>query len=321
MEAPVNGTPLTRSEAADPERFTRLQALVLDGVRSAHSRRAYAKGLEDFFSWYGREPRAGFTRATVQAYRAWLETAGLAPSTINVRLAAVRKLASEAAENGLLETDVAGGILRLKGVRSRGVRMGNWLTLQQTEELLGAPDGLSLKGKRDRAMLALLAGCGLRRSELIALTLDRLQQREGRWVIVDLVGKGSRLRTVPVPGWVKTFIDDWTTAAAVGEGRVFRAVNKAGAVGGQITEKAVWWIVQEYAAQIGVERIGPHDLRRTCAKLCRAAGGDLEQIQFLLGHASIQTTERYLGSRQDLAEAVNDRVVFTAAQRKQPFSS
>jgi integrase len=74
-----------------------------------------------------------------------------------------------------------------------------------------------------------------------------------------------------------------------------------------LRERMIWHIVTKYARQTGlVDKLAPHDMRRTCAKLCRAAGGDLEQIQFLLGHASIQTTERYLGSRQNLKEAVND---------------
>jgi len=68
----------------------------------------------------------------------------------------------------------------------------------------------------------------------------------------------------------------------------------------------VWVVVEQAAREIGIERFGAHDLRRTCAKLCRKADGDLKQIKFLLGHASIQTTERYLGSEQEIAVAVND---------------
>ncbi len=90
---------------------------------------------------------------------------------------------------------------------------------------------------------------------------------------------------------------------------MFRAVNKGGRIYGEgLTANVIWSVVQAYAAQLGVPRLAPHDLRRTCAKLCRAAGGDLEQIQLLLGHASIQTTERYLGTRQNLIQAVNDHL-------------
>jgi integrase/recombinase XerD len=72
--------------------------------------------------------------------------------------------------------------------------------------------------------------------------------------------------------------------------------------------KVVWQMLRQYAAETGFPGIAPHDLRRTCAKLCRSAGGELEQIQLLLGHASIQTTERYLGTRQDLVHAPNDAI-------------
>jgi len=97
--------------------------------------------------------------------------------------------------------------------------------------------------------------------------------------------------------------------AAISEGKVFRKVNKAGRVWGDgISEKVIWHVVKQSAKAIGVENLAPHDLRRTCARLCHSAGGELEQIQFLLGHLSIQTTERYLGCKQRIRQAVNDRI-------------
>jgi integrase len=169
---------------------------------------------------------------------------------------------------------------------------------------LALPDPATLKGKSDRAILGLLLGCGLRRDELVRPTIEEIQQREGRWVIIDILGKGRRRRTIPVPSWVKVWIDEWMVAADVADGCVFRAINKGGRVYGTgLTANIVWSIVRGYANAIGVPQLVPHDLRRTCAKLCRAAGGDLEQIQLLLGHASIATTERYLESRLDLTNA------------------
>jgi integrase len=112
-----------------------------------------------------------------------------------------------------------------------------------------------------------------------------------------------------MPTWVKMAIDAWTSAAAVAEGYVFRPVNRADrTVADHLGEKVVWQMLQQYAEAIGVPGLAPHDARRTCAKLCRAAGGELEQIQLLLGHASVQTTERYLGTRQDLMHAPNDGI-------------
>src|SRR3954451_16211497 len=166
-----------------------LKSLVLDSVSSPITRRVYNLGLDEFFAWYNQEPRSGFTKATVSAWRVALEARGLGAVSINVRITAVRKLAVEAADNGLLAPELASGIVRVKGVASKGVRVGNWLTVRQAQTLLNAPDTSTTKGLRDRAILAVLLGCGLRRSEVAALMARHVQQREGRWCIVDLVGK------------------------------------------------------------------------------------------------------------------------------------
>jgi integrase len=126
---------------------------------------------------------------------------------------------------------------------------------------------------------------------------------------VDLFGKHGRVRTVPVPVWVKVAIDAWAALAGVTAKYVFRPVNRGDqTVGERLSEKVVWQLLRPYATAAGVPGIAPHDCRRTAAKLCRAAGGELEQIQLLLGHASVQTTERYLGTKQDLVNAPNDGI-------------
>jgi site-specific recombinase XerD len=75
-----------------------------------------------------------------------------------------------------------------------------------------------------------------------------------------------------------------------------------------VTQNVVWYVVKKCAERAGIDRLAPHDLRRSCARLCHSAGGELEQIQFLLGHISVQTTERYVGCKQQLNKAVNDRI-------------
>ena len=114
----------------------------------------------------------------------------------------MRKLAVEAADNGLLAPELAAGIARVKSAKAKGVRVGNWLSIQQAQTLLSAPDVSTKRGLRDRAMVAVLLGCGLRRSEVAGPTLRHIQQRDNRWCIVDLVGKHGRVRTVPMPTWV-----------------------------------------------------------------------------------------------------------------------
>ena len=282
---------------------------VLNSLRSPESKRGYRHAIEEFIHWYCSEPRLSFNKVVVTRYRIYLEDRRLAPGTINGRLAAVRRLAYEAADAGLLSPELAASIRRVKGVRKLGVKLGNWLTAEQARQFLHAPSADSLKGKRDRAMLAILLGCRLRRRELSDLDFAHLQRRDDHWAIVDLVGKGGHIRTVPVPDWVKAAIDLWIKAAGISCGRLFRRVCRAGKCwGDKVTERVVWHVVKDYAKMLGLNQVAPHDLRRSCAKLCHAAGGELEQIQFLLGHVSVQTTERYLGCKQRITGAVNDRI-------------
>jgi site-specific recombinase XerD len=285
------------------------KAAVLVSLRSPESQRSYRRSIDDFVRWYCSEPRLSFNKTVVTRFRIHLEDQQLAPGTINVRLAAVRRLAYEAADTGLLSPELAAGIRRVKGSKKLGIRLGNWLTVDEARTLWQLPNTHTLKGIRDRAILAVLLGCGLRRSELIDLNFDHLQRREDHWAIVDLVGKAGHIRTVPMPDWVKGTIDHWLTAAAIRQGKLFRCVCRNGAVWGtEITEKVVWHVVKEYANRLGVSKLAPHDLRRSCARLCHSAGGELEQIQFLLGQVSVQTTEKYLGCKQRLREAVNDQI-------------
>lgn len=285
------------------------KSAVLNSLRSPESKRGYRHAIDEFVQWYCSEPRLSFNKIVVTRYRIFLEDRQLAAGTINGRLAAVRRLAYEAADAGLLSPELAAGIRRVKGVKKLGVRLGNWLTVDESRRLLQSPDSDTLKGKRDRAILAVLLGCGLRRRELADFDFGHLQQREEHWAIVDLVGKGGHIRTVPVPDWVKATVDVWAAAAAISTGKVFRCVCRAGKHWGEgVTERVVWHVVKDYAKKLGFPRLAPHDLRRSCAKLCHSAGGELEQIQFLLGHVSVQTTERYLGCKQRISGAVNDRI-------------
>ena len=282
---------------------------VIVSLRSFESQRSYRHSIDEFVAWYCSAPRLSLNKSVVLRYRLHLEDRHLAAGTINVRLAAVRRLAYEAADSGLLSANLAAGIRRVKGVKKLGCRLGNWLSVEQARVLWQLPDPDTLKGKRDRAIVAVLLGCGLRRRELTELTTEHFQRREEHWAIVDLIGKGGHVRTVPVLTWVKQAVDDWLVAARVADGRLFRRVCRTGTiVGEEMTEKVVWHVVKQYAGRLGVSKLAPHDLRRSCARLCHNAGGELEQIQFLLGHVSVQTTEKYLGCKQRFREAVNDKI-------------
>ncbi len=294
----------SRKRGRSPKKVLRIPDLehskhaVINSLPARASQEGYEYAIDEFISWYCSEPRLAFNRTVVLRYRFFLEQRNLAPSTINVRLAAVRRLAYEAADSGLLSPELAAGIARVKGAKRLGIRIGNWPTADQGKALLQGSRSETRRGKRDYAILAVLLGCGLRRAEIVAIRIEDLQLREEHWVIADLVGKGRHVRTVPMPSWVKSAVDEWASAAGISEGIIFRRINKEGQVWGPgLTSKAIWHVVKSAAKRSGLQNLAPHDLRRTCARLCHLAGGELEQIQFLLGHVSVQTTERYYAQR------------------------
>ena len=196
---------------------------VLNSLGSPASRRVYEYAIDQFIAWYCSEPRLAFNRIVVVRYRLYLESRHLAANTINQQLAAVRRLAHEAADAGLLSPELAAGISRVKGVKQLGFRSGNWLSREQSSQVLKHAWGDTMRAKRDYAMLAMLFGCGFRRSELVGLEFDDIQMRQGHWAVVDLIGKGGHIRTVPIPAWVKSALD--RRAAGVSEGKIFRAVE------------------------------------------------------------------------------------------------
>jgi integrase len=170
-----------------------------------------------------------------------------------------------------------------KGAKSWG-RVG--LVLRQAQTLLNAPDVSSKKGLRDRAMLAVLLGCGLRRSEVAALTLKHVQQRDNRWCIVDRIGKHGRVRTIPMPTWVKVAIDAWTAAAGISEGHVLRPINRGDQVQGErMTENA------EKLARLLVRNFNDADTQREFVRCCMTpcACGRAPPLHASLAPASIRS--------------------------------
>lgn len=310
----------TRDQTAitviDPGALETIAKVVCDSVDSPCTKRAYGRAIKDFITWHTRAGSPELNKATVQAYISELKASGAGAGSINQRLAAIRKLMTEAADNLAMDPVYLTGILRVKGVRKEGKRLGNWLNIAQAEQLVNSPDITTLKGLRDRAILAVLVGCWLRRNEsTTSLTFEQIQQREGRWVIVDLVGKRNKTRSVPMPAWTKAAIDAWAAAAGqalglpdpLSSGAVFRRINKGDRiVSDHMTAQGVYDLVAQYGQTCGVH-IAPHDLRRTGAKLAHKGGAPIEQIQLMLGHSSIKTTEVYLGVQQNLTSAPCDK--------------
>jgi integrase len=271
---------LTVAITAAPPDWRSVASLAVDAVSSAHSKRAYEKALKDFVAWYSAEARPPFSRAVVQQYRSLLEAAGLAPTSINLRLSAIRKLAAEAAENGLLDRSAAQGMVSLKGVRQSGARAGNWLTREQARDLLAQPDLDTMEGKRDRAILAVLLGCALcagassrgwstgtssgATAAGCSSTWWARERGSGRCPSLPL----SRLR--PTPG---------RRRPAYREGPLFRRVRRRKypeETPEALSERMIWHMVMKYARKTGlVDKLGPHeDLRQALPRLRRGAGAD-----------------------------------------------
>ena len=281
-----------------------LVPLVCQAVASPHTRRTYSRALREFLEHSdGQSP---LSRETVLAHLSRMRAAERSPATMNQHLTAIKLLAREARERGCLDHTTTESILSVRGVRQLGVRTGRWLSRIDAQRLINAPEDGTPQGLRDRALLAILVGCGLRRAEAAAVQIEQLQQRENRWLLVDLVGKGMRVRTVPVPGWAYRRISAWLDAAAIVEGPILRPVNKGGRSNGRgMTDAGVWWVVRKYARELDLD-VAPHNLRRTFATLASKGGAPTRQIQKALGHSSEATTERYLGDGLDLENAACD---------------
>lgn len=299
------------------QNYGEIITIVLDSVASQHTKRAYGRSLREFMKWYETLGKPGLTKALVNAYRAQMLENGKSKSAINQALSAIRKLANEAADNGLMDPALAAGIDRVKGVKKQGIRTGNWLTADEAERLINTPihrhksDKLTqLKAIRDQAILSVMFGAALRRSEVAALTWSQIQQRDGRWVILNLEGKHGRVRTIGIPAWVKIALDKWAKASGISlGGRVFRSVKQGHEdhVGESMTDQAIYDVVRNHANHIGLT-IAAHDTRRTAAALALKGGADIREIQQMLGHASIMTTERYLEPIQSLQVTAGDYI-------------
>jgi integrase len=299
----------------DQELARRFMTIVTDAVRSPHTKVAYSHALKHFINWYVKAGMPILSKATIQRYFNELREAGTGPSVINLRRSAIRKLMIEAAENNALDPHLLASILRVKAEEQTGRRLGNWLTYEQAIKRVNSPDITTLKGVRDRAILAVFIGCGLRRNEVAGLTFEHIQMRDGRWVIVDIVGKRNKLRSVAIPTWAKVAIDAWADRAGISSGRLFRAISRGGNLQGEtMTPQALYKLVNEYSRKVLGFTIAPHDLRRSCAKIAKEHGAPMDQIQFMLGHKSIQTTERYLGTQQNLVYAPCDTFTIEISQ-------
>ena len=178
--------------------------------------------------WYGQEPRPGFSKATVSSWRVALEARGLGAVSINVRMTSVRRMAVEAADDGLPAPELANGITRVKGVKSKGVRLGNCLSVRQAQTLLTTPDVGTKKGLRDRAILAVLLSCGFDGPRWLHLSLGTFSSGMAGgalWISWESTAEFARCRCLRGLRWRST-----RGPAGVAEAGAFRlcATSRAG---------------------------------------------------------------------------------------------
>ncbi len=276
-------------------RFRSVGHELVAGIGNAHTKEAYRRGLECFLSWWETATSGVFDEVLVRAHVRDLGDSGLSPSTINQRLSAIRRLAGLAVEAGLIDLQAAADIARISNFQRPVVPLQQTLRATESEALINAPSPLTTTGVRDRALIALLIGCGLRRGEIVQLQVKSILTQNRQWLLAGVVGPRGRVRSVAVPGWVKEALQVWMGRAQLSSGPLLRSVDREGIVGNRmISPQTVRAVVAEHARSIGLEAT-PENLRRTCARLCRDQGGEIHQIQMMLGHSSVESTERLLG--------------------------
>jgi integrase/recombinase XerD len=296
--------------------FEACSAQMVACLENPHTRIMYQKALTDFVMWWRSRDELPLNRSLVQAHLDHLMNSNYSSATINQRLSAIRKVVSHAADRGLLDLGPAIDIARINSLARNPSKAGLSLSAAQAETLINAPHVSNKKGVRDRALLALLVGCALRSGEVTEIQMEDIQKERDHWILQNVVGRRGRVRAVVIPNWTKEALDAWIREGQISSGPVLRSVDRLGNVANRpISAQSVLPIVAAYGKAIGID-VKPRDLRRTCAQLCRQEGGELEQIQLLLGHASVLTTERYLGARRTAASAPNGRLRMKWRRRK-----
>lgn len=279
----------------------------LEACESPHTRRAYNRSLNMLSEWLGERE---LSYEMLREYRAHLIQQGHSPQTINGHCAAIRFYAREMGRAGTIPIERAQSLQAIENAKVKGRKLGNWLSIEDATKLLNQPDISVPAGLRDRAILALLIGAGLRRSEVVGLEFRHFEKRDGRWMLIGVKGKHGRTRNIPIPDWVKALVDQWTERAQIQSGHIVRPVSwskeRFWIRDEPMDTSSLFHIVKKYGKSTGRFQLAPHDLRRTFARLAYEGNAPIKQIQLALGHANQSTTETYVNAEQDLQTAPGD---------------
>lgn len=269
----------------------------LRGLPSKATRAEYERAIGLLDTFLGERELLDASRRDIEAWRAAMEAAGLAPSTISKRMSAVTGLFAFALDEGLVSINPAARARRPR-VPSESPRRG--LSPAEVRAMLDACDD-SLLGLRDRMVITVLAVQGWRVGELLALAVEALDE-EGGHRVATIHGKGRKVVRVPLAAASCAAISMWLDAAGVGAGPVVLAVRKGEAVGGKaISPQAVDARLKRLARRAGLtRRVHAHLLRHGAATAALDAGVPLRSVQDFLRHADPRTTRRYDSHRQSL---------------------
>lgn len=261
------------------------------------SQQKYGQTVRDFLTYCADHP--GNIAATFSAYLGNLREKGLAASTINGKRVAIRRFCEWAARVGYISQQDFLNVKDVKSIHTSGSRRGSWLTKEQLKCMLEAPDRTTSIGKRDRVILGLLIGCGMRREEITNLKWNQLVQQGNVWILENVERKHGRTQeAIVVPAYVKEILDEYATEKKP-DAYILVSYDRHGHVRESLTPQTVWNTVKKYAAGCGFENISPHDIRRSFARNSVDSGLDLAQVQLALGHESITTTQRYVNQIMD----------------------
>lgn len=235
---------------------------------------------------------------------------GRSPATVNTYLAALKGVMLEAWTMKLIDTDTFQHIQKIKSIRGSRVDKGRSLTSTEISRLFYVTENdISVKGLRDSAIIATLLGCGLRRSELVALDFQDVEIHNKTLIII---GKGNKQRRTFMPDSTWKYLSKWIDDVRGNyTGPLFTRIRRFDDVTlNRLSDQAIYHILHSRQQEANIAPFAPHDLRRTFASIMLANGEDIVTVKDAMGHASITTTQRYDRRGDERLRRASQRIIF-----------